>query len=69
MGVTRRSGLSVEVKSKLTSFQTSSALRRGEHQRAARFSPALAKALEVWKDVSFTFESTDVPDAVATVTV
>ena len=35
---------------------------------AARWSPSLRKALEVWKDVSFEFESTDVPDAVATPT-
>ena len=37
-------------------------------ERAARRSPSLKKALEIWKDVSFNFESTDVPDAVATVT-
>jgi len=37
--------------------------------KAARWSPALRKALEVWKDVSFDFQSTDVPDAVPTVTV
>jgi len=36
--------------------------------RAARWSPALAKALETWKDVSFDFTSTDVPDAVVTPT-
>jgi ribulose-bisphosphate carboxylase large chain len=36
---------------------------------AARWSPALRTALELWKDVTFTFQSTDVPDAVATVTV
>jgi ribulose-bisphosphate carboxylase large chain len=33
---------------------------------AARSSPALQKALEIWKDVSFEFESTDTPDVVAT---
>src|SRR5919106_181414 len=37
--------------------------------RAARWSPSLRKALEVWKDITFNFESTDVPDAVATLTV
>ncbi len=37
--------------------------------RAARWSPELRKALDIWKDVSFDFESTDVPDAVGTVTV
>jgi len=37
--------------------------------KAARWSPELRKALEIWKDVSFNYESTDVPDAVATVTV
>jgi ribulose-bisphosphate carboxylase large chain len=37
--------------------------------KAARWSPELRAALEVWKDVTFDFESTDVPDAVATVTV
>ncbi len=36
--------------------------------RAARWSPSLRKALEVWKDVSFDFESTDTPDATATPT-
>jgi ribulose-bisphosphate carboxylase large chain len=35
---------------------------------AARWSPELRKALDVWKDVSFNFESTDVPDASVTVT-
>jgi ribulose-bisphosphate carboxylase large chain len=30
--------------------------------KAARWSPSLRKALEVWKDVSFNFESTDTPD-------
>jgi len=33
-------------------------------QRAARWSPELRSALEVWGDVSFDYESTDVPDAV-----
>jgi len=37
--------------------------------RAARWSPALRQALETWKDITFEFESTDVPDAVATPTV
>jgi ribulose-bisphosphate carboxylase large chain len=37
--------------------------------KAARWSPELRKALDIWKDVSFDFESTDVPDAVGTVTV
>ena len=36
---------------------------------AARFSPSLRTALEVWKDITFDFESTDVPDAVLTPTV
>ncbi len=35
-------------------------------QRAARWSPSLAKALEIWKDITFNFESTDTPDVVAT---
>jgi ribulose-bisphosphate carboxylase large chain len=35
-------------------------------QKAARWSPALAKALETWKDVTFNYESTDTPDVVAT---
>jgi ribulose-bisphosphate carboxylase large chain len=34
--------------------------------RAARWSPSLRTALQVWKDVSFNYESTDVPDAVVT---
>jgi len=38
-------------------------------EKAARWSPELRKALEIWKDVSFNFESTDVPDARATVSV
>jgi ribulose-bisphosphate carboxylase large chain len=36
--------------------------------KAARWSPALRKALDTWKDVTFNFESTDVPDAVVTPT-
>jgi ribulose-bisphosphate carboxylase large chain len=36
--------------------------------RAAKWSPSLRKALEIWKDVSFDFTSTDVPDAVPTLT-
>lgn len=35
--------------------------------RAARWSPSLHKALELWKDISFEFESTDVPDGAVTV--
>ena len=34
--------------------------------RAARWSPSLRKALEIWKDITFDFASTDVPDAVPT---
>ena len=37
--------------------------------QAAKWSPSLRKALEVWKDITFNFESTDVPDAVATLSV
>jgi ribulose-bisphosphate carboxylase large chain len=37
--------------------------------RAAKGSPALASALDVWGDVVFEFESTDTPDLVATPTV
>jgi len=37
--------------------------------RAARWSPSLYKALEIWKDITFNFESTDVPDAAVTLTV
>jgi len=33
---------------------------------AAQWSPSLRKALEIWKDITFDFQSTDVPDAVAT---
>jgi ribulose-bisphosphate carboxylase large chain len=36
--------------------------------KAARWSPSLRKALEVWKDVSFNFESTDTPDVTVTPT-
>ncbi|MGQ0605049.1 MAG: form I ribulose bisphosphate carboxylase large subunit [Anaerolineales bacterium] len=36
--------------------------------KAARWSPSLHKALEVWKDITFNFESTDVPDAIVTPT-
>ncbi|MEO8334454.1 MAG: form I ribulose bisphosphate carboxylase large subunit [bacterium] len=34
--------------------------------RAARWSPSLRTALDLWKDITFNFESTDVPDAVVT---
>jgi ribulose-bisphosphate carboxylase large chain len=34
--------------------------------RAAKWSPSLRTALQIWKDVSFNYESTDVPDAVVT---
>ena len=37
-------------------------------ERAARGCPELAAALEVWKDVTFDFASTDTPDVVATPT-
>jgi ribulose-bisphosphate carboxylase large chain len=36
--------------------------------RAARWSPSLHRALEIWKDITFNFESTDVPDMVVTPT-
>jgi ribulose-bisphosphate carboxylase large chain len=36
--------------------------------RAARWSPSLQRALTIWKDISFNFESTDVPDVVVTPT-
>jgi ribulose-bisphosphate carboxylase large chain len=36
--------------------------------KAARWSPSLHKALETWKDITFNFESTDVPDAIVTPT-
>lgn len=35
-------------------------------EKAARFSPALRAALDVWKDVTFNYESTDTPDVIAT---
>ncbi|KIE57773.1 ribulose 1,5-bisphosphate carboxylase [Methylacidiphilum kamchatkense Kam1] len=46
-------------------------LREGPEilEKACRWSPALAKAIETWKDISFEFESTDVPDAVVMPTV
>jgi ribulose-bisphosphate carboxylase large chain len=34
--------------------------------RAARWSPSLLKALEIWKDISYDYESTDVPDVAVT---
>jgi ribulose-bisphosphate carboxylase large chain len=34
--------------------------------QAAKWSPSLRKALEIWKDITFNFASTDVPDAVPT---
>lgn len=37
-------------------------------QKAARHSPALAAALEIWKDITFDFASTDTPDFVPTPT-
>jgi ribulose-bisphosphate carboxylase large chain len=37
-------------------------------RKAAKGSPALNAALEVWKDVTFEFESTDTPDALPTPT-
>lgn len=37
--------------------------------RAAKTCPPLQSALEVWKDVTFDFESTDTPDLVVTPTV
>ncbi|MSR05851.1 MAG: form I ribulose bisphosphate carboxylase large subunit [Gemmatimonadetes bacterium] len=33
---------------------------------AAKWSPSLRKALEIWKDITFDFTSTDVPDGVVT---
>jgi ribulose-bisphosphate carboxylase large chain len=36
--------------------------------RAARWSPSLQRALQIWKDITFNFESTDVPDVVVTPT-
>jgi ribulose-bisphosphate carboxylase large chain len=35
---------------------------------AAKWSPSLRTALEIWKDITFDFQSTDVPDAVVTPT-
>ena len=35
-------------------------------EKAAKWSPSLKAALEVWKDVNFNFESTDTPDVLAT---
>jgi ribulose-bisphosphate carboxylase large chain len=37
-------------------------------QKAAKRCPALQSALDVWGDITFDFESTDVPDAIATPT-
>jgi ribulose-bisphosphate carboxylase large chain len=37
-------------------------------QKAARWSPELKAALDVWGDITFDYESTDVPDAVVTPT-
>jgi ribulose-bisphosphate carboxylase large chain len=34
--------------------------------QAARWSPSLHKALEIWKDITFNFESTDTPDVTVT---
>jgi ribulose-bisphosphate carboxylase large chain len=35
-------------------------------ERAAKWSPSLAKALEIWKDITFEYASTDTPDVVVT---
>ncbi|AUW93457.1 MAG: form I ribulose bisphosphate carboxylase large subunit [Sulfobacillus thermotolerans] len=35
-------------------------------QKAAKMSPALQAALDVWKDVTFNYQSTDTPDAIPT---
>lgn len=35
-------------------------------QQAAKWSPALQAALDVWKDVTFNYQSTDTPDAIPT---
>ena len=35
-------------------------------ERAAKGCPELNAALEIWKDITFNFESTDVPDVVVT---
>jgi ribulose-bisphosphate carboxylase large chain len=37
-------------------------------ERAARGCPELDAALDVWKDISFDFASTDTPDLVVTAT-
>jgi ribulose-bisphosphate carboxylase large chain len=37
-------------------------------QQAGRYSPELRAALEVWKDVTFNYESTDTPDVLVTPT-
>lgn len=34
--------------------------------KAARWAPSLRKALDIWKDVTFNFASTDIPDALVT---
>jgi ribulose-bisphosphate carboxylase large chain len=34
--------------------------------KAAKWSPSLNRALDLWKDITFNFESTDVPDAIVT---
>lgn len=38
----------------------------GVLQQAAKWSPALQAALDVWKDVTFNYQSTDTPDAIPT---
>jgi len=35
-------------------------------EKAAKGCPELNAALEVWKDITFNFESTDTPDVLAT---
>lgn len=35
-------------------------------EAAARWSPSLKTALEIWKDITFNYESTDTPDAIPT---
>jgi ribulose-bisphosphate carboxylase large chain len=35
-------------------------------EKAARTCKPLARALEIWKDITFNYESTDTPDVVAT---
>jgi ribulose-bisphosphate carboxylase large chain len=35
-------------------------------EAAARWSPSLKVALEIWKDITFNYESTDTPDAIPT---